>query len=104
MNEKRALQRFSLELPVRMISTANGREKITLSTSNICSTGAFIRSDAPYPVGTDLEMEIFLLSDQPGKDDIIYTRGRVVRTEAAGMAVSFEENYNIEPCESSCGQ
>ncbi|MBS0012539.1 MAG: PilZ domain-containing protein [Desulfobacterales bacterium] len=104
MDEKRALQRFALELPVRMVSTANGREKITLFTSNICSIGAFIRADQPYPVGTDLEMEIFLLSDLPGKDDVIQVRGRVVRTEDAGMAVCFDETYQIQPCEHGCRQ
>lgn len=102
MDEKRAMQRFAMELPVRMVSTANGREKITLSTANICSAGAFIRTEHPYPPGTDLEMEIFLLSDTPGKDDIIHIRGRVVRTGAAGMAVCFDETYQIQAWEYGC--
>lgn len=99
MDEKRELQRFALELPVRMHRNENGDERIILKTSNICSKGAFIGADNPYPVGTNLEMEIFLLSDSHGKDDVIRIRGRVVRTEPEGMAVKFDANYQILPVE-----
>lgn len=99
VNEKRSLQRFELELPVQLHRTENGDEKIILKTSNICSKGAFIGADQPYPVGTNLEMEIFLLSDLPGKDDVIRIRGRVIRTEPEGMAVKFDANYQILPVE-----
>ncbi len=104
MNERRALQRFELKFPVRITPEENGREKIVLNTFNICSQGAFIGADKPFSVGTHLELEIFILSLSGGKDDIIWTRGEVVRTEPAGMAVQFDANYQILPIEYAAEQ
>ena len=97
MKEKRELQRFTMELTVRISPNANGNEIVFLKTFNISSQGAFIATAEPFPVGTRLKMDIFLLSRTDPKDDIIQTAGEVVRTGATGMAVRFDEKYKILP-------
>ena len=99
MKEKRALQRFTMELPIRISLNTNGNDTVCLKTSDISARGAFIGTGEPYPVGTQLKMEVFLLTQNGAKDDIIRTMGKVIRTGATGMAVRFDENYQILPIE-----
>ena len=99
MNEKRALQRFTIELPVHVFPSMNGGHNVVLKSIDICSLGAFIETPDPFPVGTRLEMDVFLLSNSGAEDDIIRTNGEVIRTGPTGMAVRFDEKYQILPIE-----
>ena len=99
MKEKRALQRFTMETLIRVSADTNGNGGVCLKACNISAQGAFIGMDEPYPVGTRLEMDVFLLSHSGGKDDIIRTNGEVIRTGPTGMAVRFDEKYQILPIE-----
>lgn len=99
MEERRALQRFEMELPVRVSRKTDCRENIMLRTFNISSQGAFIGTDQPFPVGTRLDMDVFLINGAGSKDDVISTHGEVVRTGPTGMAVRFDDKYRILPVE-----
>lgn len=99
MDEKRSLQRFTMAIPVRISRMVRGQANtMVFKTFNICSQGAFIEAAEPFPVGTRLEMDFFLqFSHSQAKDDIIRTTGEIIRTDKSGMAVQFDENYQVMP-------
>ena len=70
-------------------------------TENICAGGAFLLTDKPLAVGTDVKMDLILplnnLSKMGEQGSRIDVSGAVVRTESQGMAVCFDKKYNIEP-------
>ena len=78
------------------------RVKITEKTSgvfehfastNISAGGMFIKSDRPFAIGSNLDVEFTL----PGEDEVIHISARVVRTvppgeprgNCAGMGIEF---------------
>ena len=102
--ERRNNDRLLLEVPV-MVSTMDekGKEQsIKLMTSNISSGGAFIKTDKPLEVGTEVKMDIILSFDsdrfkQNKTKSHIDISGSVIRTERTGMAVFFNTQYKISP-------
>jgi hypothetical protein len=101
--EKRKMDRFSMELAA-WISTVdnNGNPRsFEVVTRDICAGGAFLQTDQPLSVGTDIEMNLVLplnnLSMVGSRRSRIDVSGSVVRTESQGMAVSFNKRYQISP-------
>jgi hypothetical protein len=104
MKEKRKLERFDFEVPARIEGIISGEENevCDLSTSNICAGGAFFRTTDPLPQGTKVKMNLVLPLDRiqelVGHDRVnVRVEGTVLRSGAAGMAVSFSEDYQILP-------
>ncbi len=101
--EKRKMERFSLEIPTRIIWTDNGskQESLGLMTSNICSGGAFFKTEKPLSIGTDVKLNIILPLDKfknvKGKTSHINIAGSVIRTDQQGMAICFDKRYKITP-------
>lgn len=102
---KRQMERFKLNVPA-IVSQNNpkkeGQKPFTeLRTKNICAGGAFIITDAPFEVGTDIDVKLqlafFTGSVEHEKKSDIHVSGSVVRTEPSGMAVKFADNYQIVP-------
>jgi PilZ domain len=101
MREKRKVERFDLQIDtlwnVQNIETV---ENPMLVTRDISSTGAFLTTTDPLPVGTDIELN-FLLSPQElsngtkNRKVTIRTFGKVIRTDEEGMAVQFEKFHKI---------
>ena len=104
MEDKRAYERFDLEVPARLGIVGPEREKeveISLTTTNICAGGAFLPTKNPLPKGTRVKMD-FILSIDKLKEMLdshaqIKVEGEVIRTEESGIAVRFDENYEIMP-------
>ena len=101
--EKRKMERFNLELPA-LLSTndENGNPKaVEFIISNICSGGAFFKTDEPFSVGTDVKMDLILpldkLNKPGGKKSRVDISGSVIRTDDKGMAVCFDKKYRISP-------
>ena len=101
--EKRKMDWFSLELPA-LIFTIDASEKakaFEVMTKNICAGGAFLQTNKPLSVGTDVKMDLILsldnLQEMGGRRSRIDVSGSVVRTESQGMAVCFDKKYTIEP-------
>jgi hypothetical protein len=101
--DHRRAERFPLEVPAR-IQRVPGREAedaIELVTRDICSGGAFFHTDKPLPIGTELKIEMVLplekIKKVDGKQAHIRVSGAVIRTSEAGMAVCFEDDYEITP-------
>lgn len=101
--ERRNMERFSLELPALLsMNDKSGKQQVAeFMISNICSAGAFFKTDAPLPVGTDVKMDLILplekFNNTGGQKSRIDISGCVIRTDSHGMAVCFDKRYRIEP-------
>ena len=97
------MDRFTLELPalISMMDESGKTKAFEVMTKNICAGGAFLLTDKPLSVGTDLKMDLILpldnLKKMGGRPARIDVSGTVIRTESQGMAVCFNKKYNIEP-------
>ena len=103
VREKRRLERFQLEIPAALEFLISDREKrlLNLLTSNICSAGAYFHTTQPLPEGTKVKIDLVLpldglknLNDEY-KQAYIKVAGTVLRSESEGMAVCFDEDYEI---------
>lgn len=99
MHEKRKLERFDLNVPAR-IECLNKRVcKVTLdlTTSDICSGGAFFHTEQCLPEGAKVKIDLVLPLRLAEHDHAhIKLTGRVTRCEPAGMAVCFNSDYSIQ--------
>jgi len=101
--EKRKMDRFSLELPALLsIKDENRKQRsIEVMTGDICSGGAFFRTNTPFSVGTDVKMDLILPSNKfkklGGKKSRVDVSGSVIRINDLGMAVCFDNKFRIEP-------
>lgn len=100
---KREMERFSLELPAK-ISVVGGKEEsssLEATTTDISAGGAFFHTDCPFPVGTEMHFDLVLSLDElkklEGKRASIKLKGAVVRVSEEGMAIAFNEKYEIAP-------
>jgi hypothetical protein len=104
MKERRKLERFDFEVPARIegLISEQGNESCDLSTSNICAGGAFFRTSDPLPQGTKVKMNLVLPLDRirelVGHDRVnVKVEGTVLRSGPSGMAVAFNQDYQILP-------
>ena len=101
--ERRKLERFNLELPalLSLIDESGTPKAAKYMINDICSGGAFFKTDEPLSVGTDVKMDLILpidkLNKSGGNRSRIYVSGFVIRTEKHGMAVCFNKKYRITP-------
>jgi hypothetical protein len=103
MVEKRRLERFDLVLPaaIEFINEHREERMINLLTTNICSGGAYFHTNQPLPEGTQVKIDLVLPLDKlrklkkEHKKAFIKVTGKVLRTESEGMAVCFDEHYEI---------
>lgn len=103
IDEKRKMERFSLQLLARFSVKGGdgGRDSIELLTRNISAGGAFIQTHSPFKVGTRLNIEVIFPLDRikkvEGEMAFIKVNGSVIRSETQGMAICFDEDYQILP-------
>jgi c-di-GMP-binding flagellar brake protein YcgR len=98
--EHREYPRATLRLPLRLRGVNHLPEQypITLVTRDISSTGVFFLCPKQLPLGTQIELEIVLVSRPLGRGNVVVaTTARVQRLEPAamprwyGVAASFDE-------------
>lgn len=106
MKERRRLERFSFEVPTRIevVASADKKETLDLQTSNICAGGAFFRTTQALPEGTRVNIDLILpfdgLKELIGHSRVnVKVDGTVIRSGSTGMAVCFNEDYQIMPLE-----
>jgi hypothetical protein len=102
MIEKRLMERFNLELTARVSlrNRAGDAEWINVLTSNICAGGAFLQTRHPFPVGVKVNFEAALpLSEKipKAKNALIKISGVAIRSEEQGIALRFDDDYEILP-------
>ena len=103
MTDKRTLERFDLELPATIELLTSDQEKslVNLLTTNISSGGAYFHTPQPLPEGTQVKIDLVLPIDKlrklkdEHKQAYIKVTGTVLRSESEGMAICFEEDYQI---------
>jgi len=103
MQERRRLERFHLEIPAKIELKPSDQEQkiLDLLTSNICSGGAYFHTPQPLPQGTQVKIDLVLLLDKlrklkdEYKQAYIKVTGTVLRSESEGMAICFDEDYQI---------
>ena len=100
--EKRKVERFLLELPGQISVVEDKDQRILdLLTRDVCAGGAFFYTDQPLPVGTEVKVDLVLLIERlkklSGSKALLKISGKVIRHEGNGMAVCFEEDYDISP-------
>lgn len=98
--EQRERPRASLKLPLQLRSVAGVREQypVSLVTRDISSSGVFFLCPKPLEIGTEIELDIVLVSRPLGYGNVVFSsRARVCRTEAAhmpgwhGIAARFDD-------------
>ena len=106
MEEQRQLERFDLEIPAKIgvIDSGQEEEMLNLLTTNVCSGGAFFHTTQALPEGTPVKIDLILPLEklrrlkEEHKQVFIKVTGRVLRSESTGMAICFDEDYQIRPC------
>lgn len=102
-NDRRHLERFKLQLLSHI--SVRGPDKdlktIKLMTQDVCSGGAFFKTPEPLPVGTQIELDLILkidrLKELTGKSALVNLSGTIIRTHDQGMAISFDDDFQISP-------
>ncbi len=98
--EQRERPRAALKLPLKLRSVANVKEEfpVTLVTRDISSSGVFFLCPKQLAPGTEIELDIVLVSRPLGYGNVVVSsKARVQRIEAAnmpgwyGIAASFDD-------------
>jgi len=101
MLDKRTMARFALALPTRLTQVnEKSQEPLDLCTRNICSGGAFFKTDIPLEIGTEVELELTLSlmgNNAKSNQSHIRVKGAVLRKTGTGMAIGFENNHRTSP-------
>lgn len=103
MPSKRKLERFSIKAPAKVIPIDSGGKygDFDLVTRNICAGGVFFRTPHAIPEGTRVEVAVVLplekldILKDSSKQVHLEISGWVLRSEAEGFAVCFNEDYQI---------
>ncbi|NVM24419.1 MAG: PilZ domain-containing protein [Desulfobacterales bacterium] len=103
MKEKRRLERFDLELPatIELLTPDQEKRLLNLLTTNICSGGAYFHTTEPLPKGTQVKIDLVLPLEklrklkEEYKQAYIKVTGTVLRSESEGMAICFDEDYQL---------
>jgi len=109
---KRAVERFDLEIPVQLTFVEGNdtpQGTINLRSRDISSTGALVDSGSGLAVGTVMELNLDIplgyLGQGRGRRARVSVRGKVVRCTERGAAFSFQGEANFEydaDVENSC--
>lgn len=98
--EHRQHPRAKLKLPVRLRAVGGEPEPhpVTLVMRNISSTGVYFLCPKQLPVGTQVELEVVLVSKPLGRGSVVLTSmAHICRVEAVamprwyGLAASFDD-------------
>ena len=98
--ERRNYERFNLGLPatVEFLEPAK-RSTLLLTTGNISAGGVFFQTANSIAEGTKVKLDLTVtskfLKEQTGAQGLIKIRGRVVRSNSGGTAISFTQDYQI---------
>jgi len=96
--ERRRWERFTSTLQARArVSGGGTSEEVRLETKDISAGGVSLKTNHPWPVGTEVDLEVDL---SPGEfrrfeDSIMKGSGSVIRIGEGEMAVSFREEARI---------
>jgi len=98
--ERRNYERFNLGLPATVeFLEPSRRNSLSLTTGNISAGGVFFLTANSIAEGTIVRLNLTVTSKhleaQTGAQGLIKVRGRVVRSDSVGTAISFAQDYQI---------
>ncbi len=102
-DDKRKLERFKIQLLSHISVRGQDKDikKIKLLTQDVCSGGAFFKTKKTLPVGTEVDLDLILKIDRfkevAGKSALVNLSGKIIRTHQDGMAICFDDNFEISP-------
>ena len=103
MDDRRKFERFDINVPARLeILMEEGQtEIIDLLASSLSAGGTFLNIGRPVPEGSPVKIEVVLqfeklkTLDDPEGTLVIAATGQVLRSGPEGMAICFNEDYDI---------
>jgi len=114
-NDRRDQERFSLCLQTKVtVESRSGSTPVfEFVTADISAGGAFIATNRPLPIASRVRLEFFLSLEELARLRFILAReslklwegerawvtatGVVIRAEKEGVAIIFDQNYQISP-------
>ena len=105
--EKRKLERFKLQLLSHITVRGKGKDikTIKLLTQDVSSGGAFFKTPDPLSVGTRVDLDLVIKIDRlkniSGNSALVNLTGTIIRTHEEGMAICFDENFQISPLDNN---
>ena len=104
MTDKRKFERFGITVPAKMVVTTPDGAIATfqVETNNLSAGGTFFKLSDPLPEGSVVKIEIALAFDElktqtdPRGSLILETTGHVLRADAEGVAIRFDENFEFK--------
>ena len=102
---KRQMERFNLSVPAVVTQKDSRRPGSEMSsvykTRNVCAGGAFVVTDDPMQIDTEVDVNIrlafFAGNPTHERHSNIRVSGRIIRIEPDGMAIQFDDKYQIIP-------
>jgi len=99
MENKRAVERFDLEIPVQLKfveGETHSQGTMNLRSKDISSSGALINPGSGLEVGMVMELNLDIPLGQGERRARVSVRGRVVRSTERGAAFSFQGEADFE--------
>lgn len=98
--ERRTQTRYPIVLPVKLTLAEKGKTiEEPITTENVSSKGALIKTDQNLPLGTDVDLTLELPLDQLKQLDAEFINlnitGQVIRQEKKGMVIEFDNHCQI---------
>ena len=119
LKEQRLHERFLMSLPVKVSPHNSNAQKFETVSANISSSGVLITTDKPLPIASKVDLEFYIsiaelkklkfilsletLRKLEGKHTWVKTTGVVIRHQADGMAVIFDDDYQLSPLAGTAG-
>lgn len=106
VENKRALERFDLHIPARIVrrGTSGEEEPLEAVTRDISASGAYLRIEqSELGVGTHVQLEMVLSLQRlkellEGSDSVTaVVEGKVIREDEDGAVVVFEKPIRFSP-------
>lgn len=103
VKDQRQIERFSISIPAKVgidgESGSSGDQ--LLLTRDVSAAGAYFFTVTPFPVGTNVIVEMILLpqhkTNSKARHAKVTITGSVLRTDSQGMAVRFDDEYKMVP-------
>jgi hypothetical protein len=104
MDDKRKFERFDITAPARLeiLKPGEKTEKMLLESRDLSAGGVFIKTPKSLPEGFPVKVEIFLHFQEPeiqlppsDNATVIVVTGQVIRSTDEGMAIRFNDDYDI---------
>ena len=103
MNNRRKQERFNLIIPTRLVLTNDGQdaEVIEINTANLSAGGVYFKTQQNITEGTQVSLSFVLPIEKLARaldaNTFVKLKGKVVRVDMEGIAISFDGDYEIMP-------